>query len=101
MAGYLEDRIVLVTGSTTGVGEATARLCVAEGARVMVHGTNEERAKALCDELGDAAAYMIADLADPAAAERLIGGVVARWGGIDGLVNNAANTSRGTLEETD
>lgn len=61
MANRLQDKIVLVTGSTTGVGEATARQCVAEGARVMVHGLEEEWAKAICAELGDdVSAYLIA-----------------------------------------
>ncbi len=42
MAGLmLEGKVILVTGSTTGIGEATARRCIAEGAKVMVHGRDE------------------------------------------------------------
>lgn len=36
---YLQDKVVLITGSTTGIGEATARLAVAQGAQVMIHVT--------------------------------------------------------------
>lgn len=101
MAKSLEGRIILVTGSTTGVGEATARLCATEGARVMVHGLEEDWAQSVCADLGDVADYIIADVSDPAVPEKLIAATVARWGGIDGLVNNAASTARATLEETD
>ena len=44
-----------LTGSTTGIGEAIARRCVAEGARVLVHGRNERRGRAVTEELGGAA----------------------------------------------
>ncbi|MCB0162557.1 MAG: SDR family NAD(P)-dependent oxidoreductase, partial [Caldilineaceae bacterium] len=97
----LQDKTVLVTGSTTGIGEATARLCVAEGARVMVHGRNEERAQALCAELGDAAAYVLADLADADAGPRIVQATIDRFGTLDALVNNAAVTTRSNLETTD
>ena len=97
----LQDKIVLVTGSTTGIGEATARLCVAEGARVMVHGRNEARAQALCAELGDAAAYVLADLADADAGPRIVEATIAHFGTLDALVNNAAVTTRSNLETTD
>jgi NAD(P)-dependent dehydrogenase (short-subunit alcohol dehydrogenase family) len=97
----LKDKIVLVTGSTTGIGEATARLCVAEGARVMVHGRNEERAQALCAELGDAAAYVLADLAEADAGPQIVQATLARFGTLDVVVNNAAVTTRGNLDNTD
>lgn len=97
----LKDKIVLVTGSTTGIGEAAARLCVAEGARVMVHGRNEERAQALCAELGDAAAYVLADLAEADAGPQIVQATLARFGTLDAVVNNAAVTTRGNLDNTD
>jgi NAD(P)-dependent dehydrogenase (short-subunit alcohol dehydrogenase family) len=88
-----------VTGSTTGIGEATARLCVEEGGRVMVHGTNEERARAVSRELD--AGYVLADLADPTAGEQIVAATVAKYGALHGIVNNAAVTTRSTLETTD
>jgi NAD(P)-dependent dehydrogenase (short-subunit alcohol dehydrogenase family) len=97
----LQGKVILVTGSTTGIGAATARLCVAEGAQVMVHGLEEEWAQSLCRELGDATDYLIADVAEPDNCERLVAATVARFGRIDGLVNNAAVTTRSTLESTD
>lgn len=101
MSGRLEGRVVLVTGSTTGIGEATARLCAAEGARVMVQGRNEERAQAVCADLGADASYVIADLADPDAGAAVVLATIERFGTINSVVNNAAVTTRSTLEETD
>lgn len=101
MAGSLEGNAVLVTGSTTGIGESAARLCVEEGAQVMIHGRNEERANALSSELGDAAAYVIGDVGEPEVCERIVHETVERFGTIHGIVNNAALTWRSTLEETD
>jgi NAD(P)-dependent dehydrogenase (short-subunit alcohol dehydrogenase family) len=101
MAGRLENKTILVTGSTTGVGEATARLFVAEGARVMVHGRDEARARQVTAELGDAAAYVIADLGDPGCGRLLVEATMQRFGALDIIVNNAALTTRSTLETTD
>lgn len=97
----LKDKIVLITGSTTGIGESTARLCVGEGARVMVHGRHEERAQSLCVELGANAAYTLADLAQAENAAKLVDATIARFGSIDIVVNNAAVTTRSNLETTD
>ena len=101
MAGLLDGRIVLVTGSTTGIGEATARLCANEGARVMIHGRDEDRARALAADLGDAASYVLGDVGDPAVCEGVVDETVKQFGAIDGVVNNAALTWRSTLEQTD
>ncbi len=97
----LEDRVILVTGSTTGIGEATARRCVAEGARVMVHGRDPDRAQAVCRDLGPAAAYVLGDLGDPQVCRQVVAATVERFGRIDGVVNNAALTTRSNLETTD
>lgn len=91
----LSDQVILVTGSTTGIGEAIARRCVAEGARVVVHGLERELGEKVAADLG--APLVIADLADPATPARLIEATVAAHGKIDGLVNNAAWILRGQL----
>lgn len=97
----LKDKVIIVTGSTTGIGEAVARRCVAEGARVLVHGRDEARARQLVDELGEGAVYHIDDLAEAEAAERIVAAALAAFGRIDGLVNNAAFIVRSTLATTD
>ena len=97
----LTDKVILVSGSTTGIGEAIARRCIAEGARVMVHGRNEERAKRICNELGGECAYVIADLSDPASPEKMIQSVIDRFGRLDALVNNAALMTRSNIDTTD
>ncbi len=96
----LQDKIVLITGSTTGVGEAVARRCVAEGARVMIHGLEEELAQAVCRDLGDAAGYVLADLAQPNSPAQVIQATIDRYGRIDALMNNAAIVTRSTIDET-
>ena len=97
----LDDKVILVTGSTTGIGRSIARTCVREGARVLIHGRDQQRGAQLADELGEAAHFVQDDLADPAAAMRLVAAVVERFGRLDGLVNNAARVVRSDLATTD
>ena len=97
----VKNKVILVTGSTTGIGEAIARLAVREGAQVMVHGLEEELAKQICHDLGDAAAYAIADIGAPENCAKVVQATVERFGRIDVVVNNAALTTRSNLETTD
>ena len=100
----LKEKVILVTGSTTGIGEGMARLFAREGALVMVHGIDESAAGLVVADIrrdqGQASCVM-ADLEDPDAPARTIQSVIDQWGRIDGLVNNAATMTRSTLETTD
>ncbi len=80
---------VLVTGSSSGLGESIARLLAAEGADVVVHGRDEVRAKAVAAEIG-AAGVAIGDLTTDAGADA----VAEAAGEIDVLVNNAGAYGR-------
>jgi len=96
----LEGKVVIVTGSTAGIGEAIARRCVEEGALVVVHGRDLERGHTLVSELGDAAAFHADDLADEAAPARLVHAAVDRFGRLDSVCNNAAWVVRSALADT-
>lgn len=97
----LKYKVILVTGSATGIGEGMARRFVSEGAVVMLHDRQADGLQALAAELGNDTAFVIGDLEDHAVSARLIEQTVARFGRIDGLVNNAAVKTRGTIEDTD
>ena len=97
----LKDKVIIITGSTTGIGEAIARRCVAEGAKVLLHGRDQTRGEQLVAELGAAAALHLDDLADPAAPQRLVDAALNTFGQLDGLVNNAAYIVRSDLYTTD
>jgi len=96
----LKDKVMIVTGSTTGIGEAIARRCVTEGGRVLIHGRDRERGEQLVAELGQAARLQIDDLADPDAPARLVEVALQQFGRLDGLVNNAAYIVRSNLATT-
>ena len=104
MAGELDGRVVLVTGSSRGIGAAVARRAAEEGARVAVHsrtgGTAPDRVVHTLREAGSPEARAFAaDLRDGDAAEQLVRDVVDAFGRLDGLVNNAGIDQRGpTLE---
>lgn len=98
----LNGKIALITGSTNGIGEVTARLFVQHGAKVMLHGRNETAAKKLVAEFGaDKVAYFIGDLAEADVCEKLIDATVKHFGALDILINNASITHRSTIETTD
>jgi 3-oxoacyl-[acyl-carrier protein] reductase len=93
----LTGRRALVTGSNTGIGAGIARMLVAEGCSVVVHGRNLERAESVAAEIG-AAAALTADLSTDEGADALYTGAKAALGGsIEILVNNAGGaTSTGS-----
>ncbi|MGI8603061.1 MAG: SDR family oxidoreductase [Verrucomicrobiales bacterium] len=93
----LKDKAIIVTGSTTGIGEAIARRCVEEGAHVLVHGTNRAAGEKVATELQ--APLVIADLALPLSADVLVAEAMAAFGKLDGIVNNAAWVVRAAISE--
>jgi len=96
-----KDKVILVTGSTTGIGEAIARRCIAEGGMVMFHGRNEQRAQHLHNEFKQKSSFILADLADEKNYQRIIDATVSHFGALHCVVNNAASTMRTDLNKLD
>jgi NAD(P)-dependent dehydrogenase (short-subunit alcohol dehydrogenase family) len=98
----LKDKVIIVTGSTTGIGKAIATRCVAEGARVVVHGLEKDWGEELVKELGEGNAVLhIEDLAEEGATDRLTALAVKTYGKIDVIVNNAAIVASSDIHSTD
>ena len=97
----LKDKVILVTGSTTGIGEGMVRIFAREGAKVMVHGRRKDAAQKLVAEIGEKASFVIGSLEDPQVPAKLIAETINHFGRIDGLVNNAAAITRSNIETTD
>ncbi|MEI2639126.1 MAG: SDR family oxidoreductase [Microthrixaceae bacterium] len=98
---HLEDRVVIVTGSTSGIGEAIARRVAAAGASVVINSASSvEAGERLADELPDAC-YVQGDISDPGTADALVDAAAMRWGRLDGLVNNAAVTVQIPMTDID
>jgi short-subunit dehydrogenase len=84
----LDGAVVIVTGASSGIGAATARLAAGRGARVVLAARRADRIEALAAELPGAFAVPT-DLRDPAQVTRLVQATVTRFGRVDVLVNNA------------
>ena len=85
----LTGKVAVVTGASSGIGEATARLLVQEGVHVVLVARRRQRLEALAAELGDAASIVEADVADIVQVRALFKYVGERFGGLDLLFNNA------------
>ncbi len=86
-------KVAIVTGSSSGIGEAIVRRLSALGAAVVVNSaTSVEAGTRIAAELGSEALYVQADISDKAAGERLLAATIERFGRLDILVNNAGWT---------
>lgn len=97
----LDGKVALVTGGTRGIGAAVVRAFTAEGARVAYSGTSDASIDKARSALGSHARGFAADLADPTAPDRLIEAVLAAFGHLDVLVNNAGVVSRASEWDLD
>ena len=98
----LQNKVIIVTGSCTGIGKAIALRCAAEGARVVIHGLERELGESVVAELGsDRAVLHIEELTTDGCPRRLVDLAVASFGRLDGIVNNAAMVAQGNIHNTD
>src|SRR5258708_14996669 len=96
-------KVVLVTGSTTGIGEACAQVFAESGAKVMVSGRHEERGRAVAEAIrakGGQGEFAAVDLRAAGACDRLVGDTIKRLGALDILVNNAGILYSATALDT-
>ena len=95
----LNERVILVTGGTDGLGAALAMRLVDEGAFVAVCGRRQEPLDAMAEKLGERGIAVPADVTVAADMERFVHEAIQRWGRIDGVVNNAATGMAGPFEK--
>jgi NAD(P)-dependent dehydrogenase (short-subunit alcohol dehydrogenase family) len=99
--GRLEGKVALVTGGASGIGAATVRLFVDEGAKVMIADLQEDVAAKLADELGDAVDWRRCNVAREEDVEGVVADTASKWGRLDVLYNNAGfGGAMGPLKDT-
>lgn len=102
MSRDLKDKVALVTGASSGIGRALARMLAGQGARLALVGRSAERLDAVRAEFPDTEALAIAaDLTQPAEVERTVSETLARFGRVDILLANAGLYLPGDVVETD
>jgi NAD(P)-dependent dehydrogenase (short-subunit alcohol dehydrogenase family) len=98
----LKDKVIIVTGSTTGIGKAIAKRCVAEGAKVVLHGLEEDLGREVLEEIGwDNAVFHCEDITTDSCPENLVNLAVSTFGKLDAVVNNAALVIASDIHNTD
>lgn len=97
----LTDRVFVVTGGSRGLGRATAEALVADGARVVVSGRDEESLAAVAAALGDACTTVAADNADPTTPARLVAAAHESWGRLDGALVSVGGPPAGRVLDVD
>jgi NAD(P)-dependent dehydrogenase (short-subunit alcohol dehydrogenase family) len=90
-----------VTGASSGVGEATARLFAGEGSQVSLLARREDLLRSVAADLGDRALPFVADVADGRAVAGVVSAAITAMGGVDVVVNAAGITGEAALEDVD
>ena len=88
----MQDKVALVAGATSGIGEATARMFAREGAHVMLAGRRESLLQEICADIankGQSAAYVVCDVTDEDAVKNMVEATVKTFGRLDYAYNNA------------
>lgn len=98
----LKDKVIIVTGSTTGIGKAIAIRCAAEGARLVIHGLEQNWGEEVAAAIGhDKTALHIEDISNDGAPQRLVNLALEKFGRLDAIVNNAAIVASSNIHTTD
>ncbi|HET9068896.1 MAG TPA: SDR family oxidoreductase [Amaricoccus sp.] len=101
MSGHIAGKVVVITGASSGLGEAAARLLSAEGATVVLGARRRDRIEALAGELaaaGGTARAVETDVVDRGQVRRLVDGAVEAFGRVDVVINNAGLMPQSRLE---
>ncbi|MFT4714759.1 MAG: NAD(P)-dependent dehydrogenase (short-subunit alcohol dehydrogenase family) [Candidatus Azotimanducaceae bacterium] len=101
MVGRLKNKVAVITGGTSGIGEVTAELFISEGANVVICGRSEMKGRAIADRLGNACKFIVADVMSEADIKKTIDFAADEFGGIDILFNNAGGPTAGDIIEVD
>ena len=101
MSERLSGKVAVITGGTSGIGEATVELFIAEGAKVVFCGRSIDKGNALAARVGDNAIFVVADVMQESDIKRTIDTAVDKFGGLDILFNNAGGPVAGTLTDVD
>ena len=99
MNSRLKDKIAIVTGAGSGIGRACAIALAGEGAKVALVGRRQERLEDVAHKVGDSALVVAADVSKQVGIDRVMEQTVARFGGVNVLVNNAGVLHIGTAEQ--
>ena len=99
MSDRLAGKVTIITGATSGIGEATARIFIEQGARVVLAGRSVEKGTQLAKELGDRAIYQQADVMQEADTAALVDLAVQRFGRLDCFFNNAGASTPGNVTD--
>jgi len=99
--GRLDDKVAMVTGGSGGIGSATLKRFVAEGAKVVCADIDEERGERVAGELGDDAVFVRCDVSSLDDVTAAVDAAVQHFGSIDVLFNNAAWSSGGYVADLD
>src|SRR5207244_2646135 len=95
-------KVVLVTGSTMGIGRTIAMTAATEGAQVIVTGRTLDKGEAVAKQIesaGGEAMYVQMDVTEPSTVEAAVHAAVDRYGRLDGVVNNVANMALGRVDQ--
>lgn len=100
----LQNKVILITGAGSGIGKSSALLFASEGGIIAVNDVNEQNGVSVVEEIQQKegqAAFFAADITKPAEVERMVEQLIAQFGRIDVLFNNAGISGVGFLHETD
>lgn len=94
-----KEKVVVITGASSGIGEATAKLLIENGAKVVLGARREEKLKQLVAEYGENSAYAVTDVRNPDDVEALVDLAVEKFGKVDVLFANAGIMPASNMSE--